>query len=88
MLTHVLAAIFFLISFFFVHRSFYGMRIGSGDQPPTLSSRVRTGCEHSGPRVAPNGVVHSGRPLRVAEGRLLRSATPLKEGNYATRLLL
>ncbi|HZZ38865.1 MAG TPA: sodium-translocating pyrophosphatase [Acidobacteriaceae bacterium] len=29
MLTHVLAAIFFAISFFFVHRSFYGMRIGS-----------------------------------------------------------
>jgi K(+)-stimulated pyrophosphate-energized sodium pump len=33
MLTHVLAAIFFLVSFFFVHRSFYGMRIGSGDRP-------------------------------------------------------
>ncbi|MDX2033448.1 MAG: sodium-translocating pyrophosphatase [Blastocatellia bacterium] len=29
MLNHVLAAIFFLISAFFVHRSFYGMRIGS-----------------------------------------------------------
>ncbi len=28
-LTHVLAAVFFLISFYFVHRSFYGMRIGS-----------------------------------------------------------
>jgi K(+)-stimulated pyrophosphate-energized sodium pump len=27
-LTHVLAAIFFCISFYFVHRSFYGMRIG------------------------------------------------------------
>ena len=27
MLTHVLAAVFFAISFFFVHRSFYGMRI-------------------------------------------------------------
>src|SRR5438105_252109 len=27
-LTRVLALIFFLISFFFVHRSFYGMRIG------------------------------------------------------------
>jgi K(+)-stimulated pyrophosphate-energized sodium pump len=26
-LTHILAAVFFLISFFFVHRSFYGMRI-------------------------------------------------------------
>jgi K(+)-stimulated pyrophosphate-energized sodium pump len=31
MLTHVLAAVFFLISFYFVHRSFYGMRIGSDD---------------------------------------------------------
>jgi len=28
-LTHVLAAAFFLVSFFFVHRSFYGMRIRS-----------------------------------------------------------
>jgi K(+)-stimulated pyrophosphate-energized sodium pump len=26
-LTHILAAAFFLISFFFVYRSFYGMRI-------------------------------------------------------------
>ncbi|HVA71761.1 MAG TPA: sodium-translocating pyrophosphatase [Candidatus Limnocylindrales bacterium] len=29
-LTHVLSAVFFLISFFFVYRSFYGMRIKSG----------------------------------------------------------
>ncbi|MGC1872150.1 MAG: sodium-translocating pyrophosphatase [Acidobacteriaceae bacterium] len=36
-LTHVLAAIFFLISFYFVHRSFYGMRIGSDD--PAKASR-------------------------------------------------
>ena len=28
-LTHLLAAVFFVISFFFVHRSFYGMRIQS-----------------------------------------------------------
>jgi K(+)-stimulated pyrophosphate-energized sodium pump len=28
-LTRVLALIFFVISFFFVYRSFYGMRIGS-----------------------------------------------------------
>src|SRR5713101_4519229 len=28
-LTRVLALVFFLVSFFFVHRSFYGMRIGS-----------------------------------------------------------
>ena len=27
MLTHVLAVAFFLVSVFFVHRSFYGMRI-------------------------------------------------------------
>jgi len=30
MVTHGLAALFFAISMFFVHRSFYGMRIGSG----------------------------------------------------------
>jgi K(+)-stimulated pyrophosphate-energized sodium pump len=30
MVTHTLAAIFFVISMIFVHRSFYGMRIGSG----------------------------------------------------------
>ncbi|MDE3149304.1 MAG: hypothetical protein KGL37_07525, partial [Acidobacteriota bacterium] len=35
-LTHLLAAIFFAISFFFVHRSFYGMRIGS-DGPTEAS---------------------------------------------------
>ena len=33
MLTHVLAAVFFLISVYFVHRSFYSMRIG-GDVSP------------------------------------------------------
>jgi K(+)-stimulated pyrophosphate-energized sodium pump len=27
-LTHVLALAFFVVSFFFVYRSFYGMRIG------------------------------------------------------------
>jgi len=32
MLTHVLAAAFFLTSFFFVHRSFYGMRIGNTER--------------------------------------------------------
>jgi len=31
MLTHILAAVFFLISFFFVYRSFYGMRIKAGE---------------------------------------------------------
>jgi len=29
-LTHILAAAFFVVSFFFVHRSFYGMRIREG----------------------------------------------------------
>ena len=28
LLTHVLAAVFFAVSLWFVHRSFYGMRIG------------------------------------------------------------
>ena len=36
MLTHVLAAIFFIASFAFVYRSFYGMRIHS-DEPPAAS---------------------------------------------------
>ena len=36
--THMLAAIFFAISFFFVYRSFYGMRIKS-DEPPETSRR-------------------------------------------------
>ena len=30
MLTHVLAVAFFLVSIFFVHKSFYGMRIETG----------------------------------------------------------
>jgi hypothetical protein len=30
-LTHVLAAAFFLVSYVFVYRSFYSMRIKSGD---------------------------------------------------------
>ena len=32
-LTHLLAAVFFVISFFFVYRSFYGMRIGTERTP-------------------------------------------------------
>jgi hypothetical protein len=28
-LTHTLSAVFFAISYFFVYRSFYGMRIGA-----------------------------------------------------------
>jgi hypothetical protein len=38
-LTHVLAGVFFLISFYFVHRSFYGMRIGSDDSPAVSHSK-------------------------------------------------
>jgi K(+)-stimulated pyrophosphate-energized sodium pump len=30
-ITNVLALVFFLVSFFFVYRSFYGMRIRSGN---------------------------------------------------------
>jgi K(+)-stimulated pyrophosphate-energized sodium pump len=33
LLGHILAAVFFVISFFFVHRSFYGMRIGTEKTP-------------------------------------------------------
>ena len=32
--SHGLAALFFLVSVFFVHRSFYGMRIETGDAAP------------------------------------------------------
>jgi K(+)-stimulated pyrophosphate-energized sodium pump len=38
-LTHVLAAVFFLLSFFFVYRSFYGMRIGSSEPSGTSQTR-------------------------------------------------
>ena len=39
-LTHILAAIFFLISFFFVYRSFYGMRIKSADRAEAREREV------------------------------------------------
>ncbi|MGA8161996.1 MAG: sodium-translocating pyrophosphatase [Acidobacteriaceae bacterium] len=48
MLTHVLAAIFFAISFFFVHRSFYGMRIGSNEPPATSHSKSELGVSTAG----------------------------------------
>jgi K(+)-stimulated pyrophosphate-energized sodium pump len=38
-LTHILAAVFFLLSFFFVYRSFYGMSIRKDD--PTGTSHVK-----------------------------------------------
>ena len=37
MLTHVLAAVFFLISFVFVYRSFYGMRIRTSEGAKEVS---------------------------------------------------
>jgi K(+)-stimulated pyrophosphate-energized sodium pump len=37
MITHVLAAIFFLISFIFVYRSFYGMRIRTSEGAKEVS---------------------------------------------------
>jgi K(+)-stimulated pyrophosphate-energized sodium pump len=44
MLTHVLAVIFFLISVFFVHKSFYGMRIGSEgkNRPSSVEPKKET----------------------------------------------
>ena len=40
-LTHILAAAFFLVSFFFVYRSFYGMRIKTAqERPATERARV------------------------------------------------
>ena len=42
MITHVLAAVFFIVSMFFVYRSFYGMRIGS-EKAKVEASEVRAG---------------------------------------------
>lgn len=39
MWTHVLAAVFFVASFFFVHRSFYGMRIHTGEHAEKSSTK-------------------------------------------------
>jgi K(+)-stimulated pyrophosphate-energized sodium pump len=38
-LTHILAAVFFLVSVFFVWRSFHGMRIGTTAIEPTPAER-------------------------------------------------
>ncbi|HEX4039537.1 MAG TPA: sodium-translocating pyrophosphatase [Acidobacteriaceae bacterium] len=46
-LTHILAAVFFLISFYFVRRSFYGMSI-RGDEPPASQSRSEVGVSTAG----------------------------------------
>ena len=39
MFTNILAAIFFVISVFFVHRSFYGMRIESEGAAVSASAK-------------------------------------------------
>ena len=49
-LTQILAAVFFIVSFFFVYRSFYGMRIKAGEQqrgadPGTRGGHVRIGAD-------------------------------------------
>jgi K(+)-stimulated pyrophosphate-energized sodium pump len=43
MLTYVLSAVFFAVSFFFVYRSFYGMRIRQSSPQPASASVRRTG---------------------------------------------
>ena len=40
-LTHTLAALFFCASFYFVHKSFYGMRIKSEEAPVSVRERAR-----------------------------------------------
>ncbi len=46
--THVLAAVFFLLSFLFVHRSFYGMRIQSNEPPETRQPDSELGVSTAG----------------------------------------
>jgi K(+)-stimulated pyrophosphate-energized sodium pump len=42
-LTHILAAVFFLVSVFFVWRSFHGMRIGTvAMEPRAAETAVKT----------------------------------------------
>jgi len=41
MLTYALSAVFFAVSFFFVYRSFYGMRIRQSSSEPAASASVR-----------------------------------------------
>ena len=52
LLTHLLAAVFFLISFYFVHRSFYGMRIQSGG--PSETARPERELSAAGSTTAAN----------------------------------
>jgi len=48
LLTHTLAAVFFVISLFFVYRSFYGMRIGSDGPSATSQSESEVGVGAAG----------------------------------------
>jgi K(+)-stimulated pyrophosphate-energized sodium pump len=41
-LTHILAAVFFAISYYFVYRSFYGMRIRTGEKVPAPETAAST----------------------------------------------
>jgi len=47
-LTHVLALVFFLLSFFFVYRSFYGMSIRSNEPPEASQPKSELGVSTAG----------------------------------------
>ncbi len=74
-LVHVLAAVFFLVSAYFVHRSFYGMRIGgtpAGDD------------ESAGPGTPADDAADGGR-LPVVSGRAV-PGLPRQSGGEAALL--
>jgi len=52
--THLLAAVFFLVSFFFVHRSFYGMRIQSDEPAARSQPKSEVGLSAAGTTKAAN----------------------------------
>ncbi len=64
MLTHVLAVVFFLVSAYFVYRSFYGMRIGTtmesivGQMHPDLAPEGAAPVLPAAPPVATAGGLH------------------------------
>ena len=59
-LTHVLALVFFVVAAFFVYRSFYGMRIERGAEPP--ADLIRSASAR-GPFVAPRALSRYGAGL-------------------------
>jgi K(+)-stimulated pyrophosphate-energized sodium pump len=68
-LTHVLAALFFLVSIFFVWRSFYGMRIGTETVPaPTATMGTDAEAVRGGAAAAALNAP-DGRPLVREQGR-------------------